>query len=148
MLLFISRAQAIDNVILMQSIRNVGFNNICKLTVCMCENWFQQNQTNMAGIHLMKNRFQKSQTNKAGNRFQICSDIFCRKYFSMKNRFQQNQPNAAGRNTSLMCETWVPTKFSNLSKSRTKQSWRTNKIIGLKVPGHGLNGTISKREHQ
>ena len=48
MLFFISRAQAIDNVILMQSIGNVGFNKLRKLTVCMCENRFQQNQTNMA----------------------------------------------------------------------------------------------------
>ncbi len=63
MLFFISRAQAIDNVILMQSLTNVGFNKLCKLTVCMCENWFQQNQTNMVGIHLMKKRFRKK-TNK------------------------------------------------------------------------------------
>ena len=118
MLFFISRAQAIDNVILMQSLTNVGFNKLFKLIVCMCENWFQQNQTNMAGIHLMKNQFQKNQTNTAGNQFQTCSDIFCGKYVSMKNWFQQNQPtNTAGRNTSLVCETWVPTKFSNLSKS-------------------------------
>ena len=55
MLFFISRAQAIDNVILMQSIGNVGFNKLRNLNVCMCENRFQQNQTNMAGIHLMKN---------------------------------------------------------------------------------------------
>ncbi len=54
MLFFNSRAQAIDTVILMQSIGNVGFNKLRKLTVCMCENWFQQN-------HLMKNRFQKNQ---------------------------------------------------------------------------------------
>ena len=82
MLFFISRAQAIDNVILMQSIGNVGINKLRKLTVCMCENRFQQNQTNMAGIHLMKNWFQKNQTNTAGNRFQTCSDIFCGKYIS------------------------------------------------------------------
>jgi hypothetical protein len=54
MLFLISRAQAIDNVILMQSIGNVGINKLRKLTVHMCENRFQQNQTNMAGIHLMK----------------------------------------------------------------------------------------------
>jgi hypothetical protein len=54
MLFFISRAQAIDNVILMQSIGNVGINKLRKLTVHMCENRFQQNQTNMVGIHLMK----------------------------------------------------------------------------------------------
>ena len=65
MLFFISRAQAIDNVILMQSLTNVGFDKLCKLTVCMCENRFQQNQTNMAGIHLMKYWFQKNQTKKA-----------------------------------------------------------------------------------
>ena len=90
----------------------------------------------------------KNQTKKAGNWLQTCSDIFCGKYISMKNWFQQNQPDTAGRNTSLVCETWVPTKFSNLSKSRTKQPWQTKKIIGLKVPGHGLNGTILEREHQ
>jgi hypothetical protein len=84
MLFFISRAQAIDNVILMQSLTNVGFNKLCKLTICMCENWFQQNQTNMAGIHLMKYRFKKNQTKKAGNWLQTCSDIFCGKYISMK----------------------------------------------------------------
>ena len=64
MLFFISRAQAIDNVILMQSLTNVGFNKLCKLTVCMCENWFQQNQTNMAGIHLMKYWFKKIKQNR------------------------------------------------------------------------------------
>jgi len=42
MLFFISRAQAIDNVILMQSIGNVGFNKLRKLTVRMFENWFQK----------------------------------------------------------------------------------------------------------
>jgi len=84
MLFFISRAQDIDNVILMQSMRNVGLDKLHKLTVRMCENRFQQNQTNMAGIQLMKNWFQKNQTNTAGNKFQTCSDIFCGKYISMK----------------------------------------------------------------
>ena len=134
MIFFISRSQAIDNFILMQSIGNVSFNKLHKLTVRMCENWFQQKKTDMAGNRLMKNWFQKSQTKSAGNQFQKCSDVFCGKYISMKNWFQQNQPNMAGRNTSLVCETWVPTKFSNFSKSRTKQSWRRTKIIGLKVP--------------
>jgi len=55
MLFFISGAQAIDNVILMQSIGNDGFNKLRNLNVRMCENWFQQNQTNMTGIHFMKN---------------------------------------------------------------------------------------------
>ncbi len=77
MIFFISRAQDIDNVILMQSMGNVGLDKLRKLTVCMFENRFQQN-------HLMKNRFQKNQKNTAGNRFQTCSDIFCRKYISMK----------------------------------------------------------------
>jgi hypothetical protein len=81
---FISRTQAIDNVILMQSIGNFGFNKLLNLNVCMCENRFQQNQTNMAGIQLMKNWFQKNQTNTAGNQFQTCSDIFCGKYILMK----------------------------------------------------------------
>jgi len=66
MLFFISRAQAIDNVILMQSLTNVGFNKLCKLTVCMCENRFQQNQTNMAGIHLMKILVPKKSNKKGG----------------------------------------------------------------------------------
>ena len=98
MLFFISRAQAIDNKILMRSLTNVGFNKLCKLTVCMCENRFQQN-------HLMKNRFQKNQKNTAGNRFQTCYDIFCGKYISMKGSkkinpirregFQKNQTNMA-----------------------------------------------------
>jgi len=97
MLFLISRAQAIDNVILMQSLTIVGFDKLCQLTVCMCENRFQQNQTNMAGIHLMKKQFQKNQTKMAGNRFQTCSDIFCGKYISMKigskkiNRAQQEE---------------------------------------------------------
>ena len=52
MIFFISRAQDIDNVILMQSMGNVGLEKLRKLTVSMCENWFQQN-------HLMKNRFKK-----------------------------------------------------------------------------------------
>ena len=87
MLFLISRAQAIDNVILMQSIGNVGINKLRKLTVHMCENWFQQNQTreihlneNWGGNSLDENWFQKNQTNTAGNRFQTCSDIFCGKY--------------------------------------------------------------------
>jgi len=42
----------------------------------------------------------------------------------------------------------VPTKFSNFSKSRRKQSWQTKKMIGLKVPGHGFNGSILERENQ
>ena len=54
MLFLISRAQAIDNVILMQSIGNVGINKLRKLTVHMCENLFQQNQ--MREIHLNENR--------------------------------------------------------------------------------------------
>ena len=52
MIFFISRAQDIDNVILMQSMGNVSFDILHKLTVCMCENRFQQN-------HLMKNWIQK-----------------------------------------------------------------------------------------
>ena len=56
MIFFISRAQDIDNVILMQSMGNVSFDKLHKLTVCMCENWFQQN-------HLMKNWIKKNQTN-------------------------------------------------------------------------------------
>ena len=55
MIFFISRTQDIDNVILMQSMGNVGLDKLHELTVRMCENRFQQNQTNMAGIHLMKN---------------------------------------------------------------------------------------------
>ena len=147
MIFFIGRAQAIDNVILMQSMGNVGFNKLCKLTVHMCENQFQQNQTNMAGIHLMKNRFQKNQTNTAGNQFQTCSDIFCGKYVSMKigsktiNLIRRGEihlscvKNGIQQN-SLICQ-----------KSRSKP-WQTKKIIGLKVPGHGLNGTVLKMEHQ
>ena len=64
MLFLISRSQAIDNVIFMQSIGNVGIIKLRKLTVHMCENWFQQNQTNMAGIHLMK--IGKKKSNKYG----------------------------------------------------------------------------------
>jgi hypothetical protein len=59
MIFFISRAHDIDNVILMRSMGNVGFNKLRKLTVCKCENQFQQN-------HLMKNRFQKNQTKYGG----------------------------------------------------------------------------------
>jgi hypothetical protein len=110
---------------------------------------FQQNSKGSKKINpIRREGFQKNQTNTAGNQFQTCSDIFCGKYVSMKigsktinlirreeihlscvkHGFQQN---------SLICQ-----------KSRSKQSWQTKKIIGLKVPGHGLNGTVLKMEHQ
>ena len=81
--------------------------------------------------------FQKNQTNMAGNQFQTCSDIFCEEIHLYENWDKKNQPNTAGKNTSLVFEPLVPIQFSNLSMSRTKQSWRTMKIIGLKVPEHG-----------
>ena len=83
-------------------------------------------------------------TNTAGNRFQTCSDIFCRKYISMKIGSKKSTQHGRKKYISR----GVPTKFSNFSKSITKQSWQTKKIIELKVPGHGLNGSILEREHQ
>ena len=42
MIFFISQAQAIDDVLLMQSIGNVGFNKLRENIFHMCENWFQK----------------------------------------------------------------------------------------------------------
>ena len=140
MIFFISREQDIDNVILMQSMGNVSFNKLRKLTVRMCET--------VPTKSLDEKSVPKKSNKYGGKWFQTCSDIFCGKYISgskkinpiwqeeiqgpkkstqyggkkkstqhggKKYRVQKNQANTAGRNTSLVCETWVPTKFSNLS---------------------------------
>ena len=52
MLFLISRAQAIDNVILMQSIGHVGSTNYANLLLICVK--IGSNKTNMAGINLMK----------------------------------------------------------------------------------------------
>ena len=73
MLFFISHAQAIDDVLLMQSIGIVGYIKLRENTVCMCENKFQKNQTNIGGKLV---QFQKNQTKPAGNWFQKSSKYF------------------------------------------------------------------------
>jgi hypothetical protein len=120
MIFFISRAQDIDNVILMQSMGNVGFDKLRKITVCMCENGFQQN-------HLMKNRDQKNQTNTTGNWIQKCSDIFCGIYILIKGSkkinpirqegFQKNQTNTAGNRfqtcSDIFCGKYISMKIGS-----------------------------------
>ena len=115
MIFFISRAQDIDNVILMQSMGNVSFDKLRKLTVCMCENRFQQN-------HLMKNWIQKNQTNMAENWFQTCSDIFCGKYISRKGSHKINPIRREGFQ-KIQCVKHGFQQSSLISqKSRSKQS--------------------------